>query len=342
MGTGRVGAIDLTAEWTSAEWRAAAEAWIRDRLAADGIAVTGPIEQPRVRPWSTQLVVPTDRGRHWFKENNPAMTFEAALVARIAELAPSRVLEPVAVAADRGWLLTPDGGPTVRESRTADEATFVRILTEYAELQRQLADHGAELAGTGLPALEPDRTADHVAAQIAELATLPTGHPLHAGAELLARSVAYRPVLEAAVERLAETPIPSSLQHNDLHQNNAFAAAPGDPLRFFDFGDAVWGHPFCVLHVTLVVLSQEWSCGEWTATGADPRLDRLVDAYLECWSDLAPRAELRRLVEPAMVIGRLHRYNSWHRLLPYLPQEMLESHAGYLSSLLCGSAVSAR
>lgn len=346
MSTGSAGpstgsGIDLPATWTGTAWRAEAESWIRDRLATAGIAVTGPIEQPRVRPWSTQLVVPTDRGRHWFKENNPAMTFEAALVARLAELVPGRVLEPVAVAADRGWLLVPDGGRTVRETGAADEAAFVRILTEYAELQRELAGHGADLVGTGLPALEPDRTADHVAGQVAELAALPAEHPLHAGAELLARSVAYSPVLTAAADRLAETPIPSSLQHNDLHQNNAFAAEPGRPLRFFDFGDAVWGHPFCVLHVTLVVLAQEWSCPAWTENGADPRLDRLVDAYLECWSDLAPLAELRRLVEPALVIGRLHRYNSWHRLLPYLPLDMLQSHAGYLSSLLCGSAVSA-
>ncbi|MFC7625330.1 phosphotransferase [Microlunatus sp. GCM10028923] len=333
---------DLVAVWTSAAWRAEAEAWIRDRLAAAGIAVTGPIEQPRVRPWSTQLVVPTDRGRYWFKENNPAMAFEAALVARLSELAPGRVLAPVAVAADRGWLLGPDGGRTVRESGGPDEAGFTRILTEYAELQRHLAGHGAELVGTGLPALEPARSAEHLAGQVADLAALPDGHPLRAGSELRARSVAYRPVLVAAAERLAETPIPLSLQHNDLHQNNAFAAEPGRPLRFFDFGDAVWGHPFCVLHVTLVVLAQEWSCGPWSAAGADPRLDRLVDAYLECWSDLAPRAELRRLVEPAMVIGRLHRYNSWHRLLPYLPMDMLTSHVGYLSSLLCGSAVGAR
>ena len=127
MSTGSAGpstgsGIDLTATWTGTAWRAEAESWIRDRLATAGIAVTGPIEQPRVRPWSTQLVVPTDRGHHWFKENNPAMTFEAALVARLAELVPGRVLEPVAVAADRGWLLVPDGGRTVRETGAADEA----------------------------------------------------------------------------------------------------------------------------------------------------------------------------------------------------------------------------
>jgi hypothetical protein len=84
--------------------------------------------------------------------------------------------------------------------------------------------------------------------------------------------------------------------------------------------------------VTLAALCQEWSC-----TRDDPRIVRLTDTYLDRWTDLGPLPELRRLIEPAMVLGRLHRYNSWHRILEYLPDEMIKSHVGYLSSLLCGS-----
>lgn len=321
---------DMTAVWTSAEWRAAAETWILDRLAEAGLEPTGPIEQPRVRPWSTQLTVPTARGRFWFKENSPAMTFEAGLVEAIAELAPGRVLTPLAVDRDRGWLLGPDGGPTVREQGT-DEAAFTRILTEYAELQQTLAGR-TELLDAGLPPLEPAGTADHVDRQVAELAALPPEHPLHADADLLACAARNRSKIIADAELLAEVPVPSTLQHNDLHQNNAFAPGAG-PLKFFDFGDAVWGHPFCSLTVTRGALCQEWSCPP-----EDPRIERLILAYLECWTDLAPLAELRRMLEPALRIGELHRYNSWHRLVPYLPDEMIKGHVGYLRSLLCGAA----
>jgi len=61
---------------SGARWRVAAEAWTTERLAERGIDVTGPIEQPRVRPWSTQLVVPTTAGRVWFKGNCRALAFE--------------------------------------------------------------------------------------------------------------------------------------------------------------------------------------------------------------------------------------------------------------------------
>lgn len=327
-----VGRVDLTREWTSAEWRATAEAWIGERLAEAGIVITGPIEQPRVRPWSTQLKVPTDHGPYWFKENNPALRFEATLVAEIARVAPERVIVPVGVEPGRGWMLGPHGGRTVREAGATDEQTFNRILTEYADLQRLLVDHRDDLLVAGLPELEPAETADHVDRQVAALADLPADHPLHAGADLRARAENHRPTIVEAAERLAAYPIPATMQHNDLHQNNTFAAIDGEPLRFFDFGDAVWSHPFCSLHVATAALAQEWSCGQ-----DDPRIVRLIDAYLDRWTDLAPLAELRRLIGPASVLGRLHRYNSWHRILEYLPDEMIKSHVGYLSSLLCGS-----
>ncbi|WP_161606343.1 phosphotransferase [Microlunatus speluncae] len=327
-----VGRVDLTREWTSAEWRAAAEAWIGERLAEAGIVITGPIEQPRVRPWSTQLKVPTDRGPYWFKENNPAMRFEAELVAEIARLAPERVIVPVAVEPGRGWMLGPHGGRTVREAGATDERTFTRILTEYADLQRILGDHRDALLDTGLPELEPADTPDHVDRQVATLAELPADHPLHADAGLKDRAARHRSVIQGAAECLAELPLPSTVQHNDLHQSNTFAAPAGEALRFFDFGDAVWSHPFGSLHVTVVALSREWNCAE-----DDRRIVRLIDAYLDRWADLAPLPELRRLIGPSMVIGRLHRYNSWHRLLAYLPEEMIEGKVGYLNSLLCGS-----
>ncbi len=326
-----VGRVDLTVRWTSAEWRSAAETWIGDRLAEVGIAIKGPIEQPRVRPWSTQLTVPTDRGRYWFKENSPTLRFEAVLIAEIARVAPDRVIVPVAVDADRGWLLGPDGGPTVRVTGASDEATFTRILVEYADLQRLLVDHRAALLGAGLPPLEPADTADHVDRQLAELAALPADHPLHADADLLRLAARNRPAIVEAAEQLAGYPIPSTLQHNDLHQSNTFAAPGTEPLRFFDFGDAVWSHPFCSLHVTEHALRQEWSCGP-----EDPRIVRLIDAYLDRWTDLAPLPELRRLVPPSAVLARLHRYNSWHRLLEFLPEDMIKSHVGYLKSLLSG------
>ena len=63
--------------WAGKAWRAEAERWIEVALRERGIAVTGAIDQPRIRPWSTLLTVPTDAGLVWFKENCPGQAFEA-------------------------------------------------------------------------------------------------------------------------------------------------------------------------------------------------------------------------------------------------------------------------
>src|SRR6478735_11020265 len=99
--------------WTSRSWRDEAEAWIRDEVAHAGHQLTGPTEQVRVRPWSTQLTVPTSGGLLWFKENHPGQAAEAAVIEQLARLTPDHVVTPVAVERSRGWLLSPDHGRTL-------------------------------------------------------------------------------------------------------------------------------------------------------------------------------------------------------------------------------------
>ena len=72
------------------------------------------------------------------------------------------------------------------------------------------------------------------------------------------------------------SPVPASLDHNDLHQQNVLG---GGPYRFYDWGDAVVAHAFAALLVPSQVLSGE-------------PLERARAAYLEAFADLAPPAQL--------------------------------------------------
>jgi hypothetical protein len=96
--------------WHRADWLEQATAWIRER-----VDVTGEIEQPHARWWSTVRRVPTADGDLFFKAVAPVHRFEAALTARLAELQPGRVPEVVDVDAERGWCLMRDAGPRLRE-----------------------------------------------------------------------------------------------------------------------------------------------------------------------------------------------------------------------------------
>ena len=70
-----------------------------------------------------------------------------------------------------------------------------------------------------------------------------------------------------------------------------------------------------------IVINVLWH--EWETTDDDPRFGRILDAYLDAWTDLAPRAELRDLMRSALSIGLVHRIASWDRVLPFADDEGL-------------------
>ncbi|MFY0408123.1 phosphotransferase [Solicola sp. PLA-1-18] len=288
--------------WSARPWRDEATGWIDDVLASHRIIRTGDVEQPRVRPWSTQLVAPTDRGRVWFKANSPHMGHEPALVDALADLLPRRVRAPLGTDAARGWMLCSDEGPRLDETPvTAD--TWCSLLRDAATMQRALVDHGERLLATGLPDLRPSRLAAVTDDLLQTLAALPPEHPSHLDAGTAARVQARLPRLGEAIGVLREGPVPSTLQHGDLHPGNVFARRDdGAAWRIFDFGDAQWAHPFEVLVVPVRVATEE--------LGPDAAV-RLVESYLEVWDDLAPRAELRRLVRAAAFAHAVPRALTW-------------------------------
>jgi hypothetical protein len=55
-------------------------------------------------------------------------------------------------------------------------------------------------------------------------------------------------------------------------------------------------------------------------------LDRLRDAYLEPWSDLAPRADLLRAIDLARLIGYGTRLLSWQRIVPHFDPPIREDY----------------
>lgn len=321
--------MDLSVRWHTPSWRAEAETWMESRLAEAGVELDGAIKQVRLKPWSIHLMAPTSRGQHWFKENCPPLRFECHLVETLSQLVPDQVLQPVAIDCERGWMLTPDGGTTLDQSATPTDA-FGRVLAEYGDLQRAVIDHEAKLVVTGLPVIRARDAIDRFEQQLDDLVRLPVDHPLHVGHDVIASAGRIRHLAAESAAQLADAPIPDSLQHNDLQPTNTFVPGRG-ATRFFDFGDAVWGHPFCVLNVALFRMAQAWAC-----SADDPRIGRLRDFYLEGWTSWARLGELRRLVKPAMTIARLHRYNSWHQLIPYMPESELRRHAGYAESVVFG------
>jgi hypothetical protein len=174
----------------------------------------------------------------------------------------------------------------------------------YAELQRSTETHVDALIGAGVDDVRPRRMPQLLAALLDEYEETPA--PFGLAADDAARLRALLPSYADACAELAGSGIVGTLQHDDLHDNNVFARGP----VFFDWGDAVVGHPFGTMAASLRSVAHHHRL----APDAD-ELHGLADAYTEAWTDVADRATLRRQVGLAVRVGALTRSLAWRRAL---------------------------
>ncbi len=259
-------------QWVaSPEWRSAATEWIADGVARSGRRMAGPVRQPRIRPWSTQLVVATDHGDVWFKATCRAARFEAEVHQLLSRLLPDRLQRPLAIDARRGWLLTADHGEQPLEDTAAETADWRALVREGAHWQQRLASHGPELLEAGLPDCSPATVPERFDRLLEALERLPAGRRSSLDAGEATRFRRRRGELVDACAALCDSPLPATFQHGDLHWGNAWGSR--EQPRLFDFGDASWAAAVESLAVPRAV----------ALMGADVRWSEVVAAYLEVW-----------------------------------------------------------
>lgn len=266
-------------------------AWLDQRLAHAGLTRTGDVEEGSVRPWATVLRVPASGGPLWLKATSPEMAFEAGLYELLVRVAPERILTPIAVDVARGWILLPDGGPTLGDRLRGRElvGAVAQALPRYAELQRAVAPHVDELLAVGVPDMRSARMPERFEEALEAVRGRMDVKPFEA----------LRPTVAEWCARLGGASVPASVDHNDLHAWNVLGA--DDDVRFYDWGDAAVAHPFA----TMLAL------GWFPMEEAD--VLRLRDAYLEPFSDLAPHSDLVEELEVACRVGKIARALTWHR-----------------------------
>ena len=297
--------------WFDPGWRLEALGWVEGQLGRLGRRISGPVEQPHLRPWSTALSVPTDEGLVWFKAGGPGNRYEAGLLDLLGRWSTPHVLAPLAVEVDRGWLLLPDGGTRLRETLDGGPGLepWARILGEWASLQRELAPRAAQLIAAGVP----DRRPAAMPGQLEALLDDPIAQLQPSDRD---RLHALLPAYARWCEELDALGISPSLQHDDLHDGNVFVGPGGD--RFFDWGDSSVAHPFGTLLITFRSIASRGLGGGEAERRA---LSRLRDAYLERWTDRHAHTELVTAVPLAMRIAIVGRALSWRGALSGIPPD---------------------
>jgi hypothetical protein len=288
--------------WSSRSWIDGATAWVDERLAEAGLERTGEMEQRSLRPWASVLRVPTSAAPVWLKATGPQARFEVRLYRLLHEVAPERVLTPLATSVERGWVLLPDGGPSLgdRLEGPALVDALGEALPAYGRLQLDLAPRTHELLELGVsdmrPEIMPSRFDEAVEAVRAYVERRDGDDSERSR---LQEVVAMRDTVERWCGQLAASGVPASLDHNDLHAWNILGS--GSDVRFYDWGDGVVAQPFASM------LALGWVPME------DSERERLRDAYLGPFGDLAPHAELVDTLELACRVGKVARALTWHR-----------------------------
>jgi hypothetical protein len=301
------------AVWASEVWREKATAWLDEQLIAAAVERTGPVHQIRVRPWATVLTAPTTTGPVWLKATAPCTAFEVGLYQLLHRTVPDGVLAPLASDPARGWLLLPDGGPALGDRLVGDELldALATALPQYAGLQRKLAPHTGELLAAGVADMRAELLPERFEQALAVAGRFVESRGDAAHRDVLSQLDALRPAVADWCERLAGAPGPVSVDHHDLHPRNILFDPAGGlaPVRFYDWGDAVLTHPFASLLAVLEPVRR------FVPAVDETRLNRLRDAYLAGFSDLAEPAELVETSELACRTARITRALVWDRAL---------------------------
>ena len=273
------------------------------------------------RAWSTVWKCDAAGRTYYLKAATPGFDVEPKLLERLFAWRPHSIVQPIAAASQRGWVLTADAGRPLRDADAADAlAKLEGVLSAYAEMQVAATKSGAP----ALQGMLEDRSLAGLPAALERV----IGEPglLAAGgatAEDIERGAEWSDLCRRLCSRLVRWDMPMTLEHGDFHAGNLLVS--GNAVRIADWGDACWSHPFFSL-VVCVSNAREL----FALDAASLQLQRLKEAYVTVWRHAGFGSELE---EACALVERLrpaHGVLQWSRGLASMSDEARASAARYM------------
>jgi len=291
-------------------WFEQAITWIHDELERQDIFVTGLIEQPDVSLSSTVLRVPSTVGDIYFKACGLGFEHEPALTDSLWQWRPDCMPPVLAVEIQRGWMLTPDLGTSLRSiiKPTRVLQHWQRVLPLYAEVQIDLIRRIDEILELGGLDRSLTMLPEHYERLLTDTGALRLGHPNGLSTEEYQSLRQLVPKFREMCEQLAGYRIPETLHHEDFHDANIFIR--NSHYTFADWGESGVAHPFITLLVTSRVIAWRLKLAEDA-----PELVNLRDIYLEPWTQYESRDNLIAAFKLAYRVGMVCRALTWHRII---------------------------
>jgi hypothetical protein len=288
--------------WYRHGWRSSALDWAKGVARSNGLRLLSEPEQLRSWERSSLWRLNTVEGRYYFKAVPPIFAHEPALTQLLGKLNKNWFAPALAIAPQHGWLIMGDAGPQTLLG-DKDAAKWEAALRVYAEMQISLIPATSQLLAIGLPDRRVNGFGERVNKLLADTDALRSG-PAGLSIEEIERLRGQLGELQDAIELLASSSIPVSLEHGDFAPGQIVTGDDGK-YRFIDWSDSSVAFPFLSMLFFWAELKGEFENYQ------DVRL-RLRDAYLEPWTALRPKAELDLLFEAAMRVAPFH-----HALIYY-------------------------
>jgi hypothetical protein len=278
--------------WFERGWFAQVEAWISDVLVSTGYRLLRPPEQFKQGAISAVVRTETTSGAMYLKVAVALPLFgnEPQLTMALGQLYPDLIQEPLAIDAEKRWMLTADIGTELRESKPPPEM-MEQVIKKLARLQIASAGQIDTLFAVGCL----DRRIDVLAGQIDALLT-DEDCVRSFNADERATWQGSGDALKELCQQLKGYAIPNTLVHGDFHAGNI--ALDGEHIRFFDWTDACVTHPFFDLSVLV----------DLDGTGQG---EALRDAYLAEWSAYEAPERLQEAFAIGYILGALHQVVSY-------------------------------
>lgn len=317
--------------WEDPNWLKQASDWIQAETTRQSIQLIGPIEQPHIYPWSTVLRVPTNEGVLFFKATAAETVYESALTQMLVRWHPNCMPELIAVDIARGWMLMRDGGEQLRASirPTQNIEPWQPVITRYAELQVELAEHISEILALGIP----DHRLAALPAFYTKLLTneesLMVDRPKGLASSEFRQLQDLTPRFKQICSDLAAFGIPNSLNHGDFHDGNILLK--NGRITFFDWGDACVTHPFVSLRTFFVSIENSLKLDDYCFT---PEMAALLDRYLEPWQKFAAKDALLEAYHISKPVASIVKALSWHQTISRLDGSMREEYAWIVPEVL--------
>jgi hypothetical protein len=285
----------LRPPWAKPGWQREAAEWMTAELTRAGWTPTGPTEIGRSWALSYVMRIPAVRGDSdqseyiYFKTSLdlPLFVNEAVVTDGLAALYPDHAPLPVAVNAEKNWMMLSDFGELVGHNAPLEDR--LKIIEQYGALQVKSAEQVEELLALGCI----DRRLDWMVGEIEPFLTHPEiGKAITA--EEAAQLLSMIAPLQKMCRKLNDYGVPDALIHGDLHGSNvARNHSTSDKLLFFDWTDSAISHPFFDM---LVIYTEKDTAKRQT----------MRDAYLQCWQKYESQERLLELWRMAEALAAVY------------------------------------